>query len=56
MKKLIIGDLVMHRVETTEHWGIGIIKSYRKHYGIYEVLWRDGIVRAHTIELLKQIA
>ncbi len=56
MKKMIIGDLVEHRVHTAKHWGFGIVKNYRRRHGIYEVLWSDGVIRAHTIELLKQIA
>tara|TARA_B100000287_G_scaffold264164_1_gene248594 strand:- start:2885 stop:3064 length:180 start_codon:yes stop_codon:yes gene_type:complete len=56
MKKLEIGDLVEHRVNNAKVWGLGIIKHYRKHYGLYEVVWSDGQVRTHTIELLKQIA
>jgi|TARA_R110002020_G_scaffold201356_1_gene403941 hypothetical protein len=56
MKKLEIGDLVEHRVHTAKKWGFGIVKAYRRHHGIYEVVWADGGVRSHTIELLKQIA
>ena len=56
MKKLEIGDLVEHRVNNAKVWGLGIIKHYRKHYGLYEVIWSDGQVRTHAIELLKQIA
>ena len=56
MKKLEIGDLVEHRVQTAKHWGFGIVKGYKQYHGIYEVIWRDGEIRTHTIELLKQIA
>jgi len=56
MKKLEIGDLVIHQVATTQYWGIGVVKAYRRHHGLYEVLWSDGTVRAHTNQLLKQIA
>lgn len=54
--ELEIGDIVEHRVHLTRRWGFGLIKGYRKHYGIYEVLWGDGEVRTHTHELLKRIA
>ena len=56
MRELIIGDLVEHRVNSAKVWGLGLVKGYRKSYGLYEVLWADGRVRTHTIELLKQIA
>jgi hypothetical protein len=56
MKKLEIGDLVEHRVHTAKKWGFGFIKGYRRHHGIYEVLWGDGETRTHTVELLKRIA
>ena len=56
MKKLTIGDLVEHRVQCAKVWGFGIVKGYKKYHGIYEVIWGDGEIRTHTIELLKQIA
>lgn len=55
-RDLKIGDLVEHRVHNAQDWGIGIVKTYRKYHGIYEVLWSDGEVRSHTFALLKQIA
>tara|TARA_R100000231_G_C5212286_1_gene130894 strand:+ start:370 stop:537 length:168 start_codon:yes stop_codon:yes gene_type:complete len=54
--KLEIGDIVEHRVHLCNKWGFGLIKAYRRHHGIYEVIWGDGEVRTHTFELLKRIA
>lgn len=56
MKELKIGDLVQHRSPCARKWGFGIIKAYRSHHEIYEVMWSVGEVKTHTIELLKQIA
>jgi len=56
MRDLQIGDLVQHRNALARRWGFGIVKAYRRHHGIYEVVWPDGETRTHTIEMLKQIA
>lgn len=53
---LEIGDVVSHRIRSTQKWGFGVIKGYRRYHGIYVVLWSDGQERTHTIELLKRIA
>jgi len=56
MRDLKIGDLVQHRNALAQKWGFGIVKAYRRHHGMYEVVWPDGEIRTHTIEMLKQIA
>lgn len=56
MKELKVGDLVEHRVHCAKKWGFGIVRRYRRRYGLYEIMWPDGETRTHIIELLKQIA
>jgi|TARA_R110000824_G_scaffold2550_1_gene11678 hypothetical protein len=56
MKDLQIGDLVQHRNALAWKWGFGIVRAYRKRHEMYEIVWPDGKIRTHTIEMLKQIA
>lgn len=54
--KLEVGDIVVHRVPIANKWGFGIVKEHHYRHSIYRVIWSDGTIRTHTIELLKRIA